>query len=186
MTGRSREYLAALVLLAAGALLGLAAAGRTWGTAEVTGGLAAATEDVAGRELVPYAPAVAWLALAALLAVPATRRTGRRVVGGVVALAGLALLVGAFRATAGLADRVAERAADGSGTVTAVQTSPGWAAATVVAGLAVAAAGAWVAFRGSRWPGMGSRFERGRPRRAGARDAWDALDRGEDPTSSPP
>jgi Tryptophan-associated transmembrane protein (Trp_oprn_chp) len=51
------------------------------------------------------------------------------------------------------------------------------------AGLAVMLGGLVTTWRGRRWDAPAGRFRTGpRPDRAGARDTWDALDRGEDPT----
>jgi hypothetical protein len=57
------------------------------------------------------------------------------------------------------------------------------AAATlcVLAGLAMVGAGALVAVRGHRMPGMGTRYRTG-GRPSGERSAWDELDAGRDPT----
>jgi Tryptophan-associated transmembrane protein (Trp_oprn_chp) len=60
----------------------------------------------------------------------------------------------------------------------------------------VAAGGAVVLLRGSSWPEMGRRYERGGEQGAAATDrartaprpvesAWDQLDRGVDPTTDP-
>jgi uncharacterized membrane protein (TIGR02234 family) len=68
----------------------------------------------------------------------------------------------------------------------------------VAAGLLGAAAGLLVVARGRQWPGMGRRYERSgssptapSPARAQtdedrAQAAWQALDRGEDPTVEAP
>jgi uncharacterized membrane protein (TIGR02234 family) len=64
----------------------------------------------------------------------------------------------------------------------------------VVAGLLGVAAGLLVVVRGRRWPGMGRRYERAdaaaprpvvRTDEERAQAAWQALDRGEDPTEDP-
>ena len=57
-------------------------------------------------------------------------------------------------------------------------TAPGWL--STVGGLAVATGGTLAAWRGRRWVRSGSSEEQSH---ASARDAWDALDRGEDPTA---
>lgn len=190
-----REYLGALVLLAAGGVLGLVAASRSWGSAEVSSSLSVTSTTVSGSDLVPLAPAVALVALAAVVAVPAVRRLGRRIVGAVLAVLGAVQAVLAALALPDLAGRVRdwlESSPDGLGSAEQISTSPGWAVAVVVAGLLVTAAGALVAVRGPGWPAMGSRYERpGGPRREkpaarpadGNRAAWDALDRGDDPTT---
>jgi uncharacterized BrkB/YihY/UPF0761 family membrane protein len=177
-TPQSRAYPAALLCLAAGGALGLVASARTWGEAAVHDGLVTTTVQVSGRELVPLGPAVALLALAAVVAVPATRRTGRRLVGAVLATAGLV--------TAGWAAVVT--------TDLTVQTAPAWAVVGTAAALLIAGTGLAVLIRGAGWPALGRRYERRAARldppaagdpsdlRAG-RETWDAMDRGEDPTS---
>ncbi|WP_162605500.1 Trp biosynthesis-associated membrane protein [Jiangella ureilytica] len=190
-----REYLGALVLLAAGGVLGLVAASRPWGRAELSSSLSVTSTTVSGSDLVPLAPAVALVALAAVVAVPAVRRLGRRVVGAALALLGAAQAALAALTLPDLAGRVRdwlESSPDGLGSAEEITTSPAWAVAVVVAGLLVTAAGALVAVRGPGWPAMGARYERpaGHARAEGAakpaegnRATWDALDRGDDPTT---
>ena len=61
--------------------------------------------------------------------------------------------------------------------------SPTWPVTALLGGLAVVAGGLWVGASGHRWPHMGARYDRTESRgRTGSNDAWDALDRGEDPT----
>ncbi|RIQ32463.1 TIGR02234 family membrane protein [Jiangella rhizosphaerae] len=196
MTPRSRrEYVGALLLLAAGGVLGLVAASRPWGSGEQSSSLSVTPTTVSGSDLLPLAPAVALVALAAVVAVPAVRRLGRRIVGGVLALLGLVQALMAALALADLAGRVSDWLTTGpeaAGPVEAISTSPAWPVAVVVAGLLVAMAGVLIAVRGPSWPAMGTRYERsgGRaPRRPagkpadGNRATWDALDRGDDPTT---
>lgn len=190
-----REYAVALLLLAAGGVLGLVAASRPWGTGEQSSSLSVTSTPVSGSDLLPLAPAVALVALAAVVAVPAVRRAGRRIVGAVLALLGAVQAVMAVVVLPDLAGRVSDWLTTGpeaAGPVDSVSTTPAWPVAVVVAGLLVAVAGLLVAVRGPSWPAMGARYERpgggGRRERAarpaeGNRAAWDALDRGDDPTS---
>jgi hypothetical protein len=160
-------------------------------------------------------PLLVGLALAALAgagALLATRGTVRRVLGGLLALAGAALAATAVLARTGL-----DPGRAGAGAMV-------WPAACVLGGAMIIAAGLTAARHGHRWPAMGSRYERGRvpppPADVGAgagplaaagrnrgetpgeivgagpapaeiaspvepvdtRAAWEALDRGEDPT----
>jgi uncharacterized membrane protein (TIGR02234 family) len=189
-----RGYVAALLCLVAGGTLELVATARTWGEAAVHDGLVTTTMQVGGRELVPLAPAVGLLALAAVVAVPATRRTGRRLVGAALATAGLVTVVWSTAVVTDLTARIAQFAG-ASGDVTGVHTAPGWAVLAAAATALIAGTGLAVVVRGSAWPSMGQRYDR-RPARASpsgpgddlsdrraGREAWDALDRGEDPTS---
>ena len=113
--------------------------------------------------------------MAGLAALAATRARGRVAVGVLLAAAG----GGAVAATVRF---LAVGAAPGTGT--------GWPYAAVGAGLLLGAGGLLVAARGRRWAAMSARYDApaaraerpGRPEVA----AWDALDRGEDPTAGPP
>lgn len=202
MTGsRSRGWAAALCL--AGALLGAASAGQPWASAPV---LAPAGVAGVGRSAVvpgaALAPALTPLLLVAAAGMLAALFTGPRLRRVVLAVAALGAL-GALAALAlgwGGADE-ALRAA----TVPAGQPIGEVAAAPAVVGSAL---GALLALAGTalalvtagRWPAGSARYEapggadragrgdhgpgdreaRSEPRRT--ESAWDALDRGEDPT----
>jgi uncharacterized membrane protein (TIGR02234 family) len=66
-----------------------------------------------------------------------------------------------------------------------------WPVVALVAGVLGVAAGVLAVLRGRRWPGMGRRYERDtgavpppRTDEDRAQAAWQALDRGEDPTGT--
>lgn len=175
-TGR-RGLAYAVLLCLAGAGLALYAATRTWNV-EVTVRPAPLPELRTAHRGAPWLAPIAVVGLAAAGALLATRGTARRAVGVLLVLIGAGLAVGGGR---GLAD------------------SQLWPALCLVGGVAVAVAGALTVARGRTWPGMGARYERSGPKApAGApsdrsvpaaRDgsvastqAWEALDRGEDPT----
>jgi Tryptophan-associated transmembrane protein (Trp_oprn_chp) len=150
---------------AAAAALLLSSAGRTWGLGP-TDGLGARPE-VTGP---PSVRAVGVAALAAAAVLPLLRGRGRRLLGV------LGLVLGGFGVAAAVAGRPAQPGA--------------WPQLAVGAGALLTACGALVLLRAPRWPQAGARFE---PPGAGSsatpggeaarsRDAWDALDRGEDPT----
>lgn len=98
-----------------------------------------------------------------------------------------------------LALGVAVAAGGGYGLVAAFdgEISRQWPALCLVGGLLTGAGGALTALRGAGWPAMGARYDRPARRVAtepgpaaagpvtGRRttEAWDALDRGEDPTA---
>ncbi|MEU3457090.1 Trp biosynthesis-associated membrane protein [Micromonospora sp. NPDC006766] len=179
-TARSRRELTYAVLLClAGAGLALWAVTRTW-SVEVTarGPLPAARHARTGTDLLPWVSALALVGLAGGGAVLATRGRVRRLLGGLLTLVGLAVAAGGGY---GLAAALA-----GAGRQ--------WPALVLVGGLIATAGGALTGLRGDGWPAMGARYER-RARPAGraddrpavergTRDAWEALDRGEDPTVS--
>ena len=165
----ARAYATALLLLAGGGIALLIAYGLTWVTVDVAllpgSDAAISAQARTGREVQPAAAAAGWLALACVAGIVATRSWGRSVVAAVGLAAGLA--------GAGGAAAFALAPPEGS-------TSAAWIIA-VLAGSAVAVAGAWTLARGRSWPSMGRRYER---RAANRRQmsAWEAQDLGRDPT----
>ncbi|AVT32655.1 Trp biosynthesis protein [Plantactinospora sp. BC1] len=181
-----RELAYAVLLCLLGAGLAVFAATRTW-SVELTARpapLPPGRVTRTGGDLLPWLPALALVGLAAAGAVLGTRGIGRRLVGAVLALLGVGVAVGAGYAGFG----------------TGGEVSVGWPLLCVLGGLLAGAAGGFTAVRGAGWPVMGARYERARPAGAGRESAvaapdgrvdarrttaaWDALDRGEDPTVS--
>nr|WP_244253203.1 Trp biosynthesis-associated membrane protein [Micromonospora antibiotica] len=172
----------AVLLCLAGAGLATWTATRTWSVEVLArGALPPARQDRSGADLLPWLSALALVALAGGGAVLATRGRLRRLLGGFVALLGLAVAAGGGYGLA--ADPGAEAHRQ-------------WPALCLLGGLVAAGGGLLTALRGAGWPTMGARYERtaratgpdrpdGRPiAEGGNRAAWDALDRGEDPTVS--
>jgi Tryptophan-associated transmembrane protein (Trp_oprn_chp) len=162
--GRRRELAVAVLLCAAGAAAVLIATRQTWAV-ELTqrpAPLPELREEQTGGGLRPWLPALGWAALAGAGALLAVRRVVRRVLGGLLVLAGAAMVPGALT------------------------ISGGWPLLAAAGGLAVAAAGALTIARGARWPSMGARYDRPARTRHDSTDPaqlWQALDRGEDPTA---
>jgi hypothetical protein len=177
-----------------GAGLALLAATRTW-TVEVTVRLAPLPPlhtDRTGGALLPWLPPLALVGLAGAGALIATRGGVRRALGVLLLLLGLGLAAGGGYGVAG---------AGVSGSRVA------WPVLCALGGLLLAAGGVSTLLRGHRWPGMSARYERPirgadphlthsgdrptagiPPKKAGggsvtSTQAWDALDRGEDPFS---
>ncbi|MBY8872726.1 Trp biosynthesis-associated membrane protein [Micromonospora sp. PLK6-60] len=178
-----RELTYAVLFCLAGAGLALWAATRTWAVelAERPP-LPPVRTARTGGALLPWLPALAVVGLAGGGAVLATRGAVRRALGVLLALLGLAVAAGG-----------------GYGLVAAFggEVSRQWPALCLVGGVLAAAGGGLTAVRGRGWPAMGARYERpardgdGGPVPAEGRvtgrrttEAWDALDRGEDPTVS--
>lgn len=184
-----RAYGVALLLLAAGGALLVVAYGLTWATAEVPllAGSASAVrvQDFSGRDLMPAAAMAGWIALAAVAGIVATRSWGRSVVAAIALVAGLVGTVGAIAFAAGPSSAVDGSVTRALGVATEVTSTvrPAWIVA-VLAGVVVAVAAVWTLARGRGWPALGSRYER-RPATAPAVNAWDAQDRGQDPTDVP-
>lgn len=123
----------------------------------------------AGLTAIVVATGAPWLLLALVLGVVATRGWARAVVGVLLALLGLAVVVGyAWAIIEG----------GGEGAVSAL---------AVLGGAVVALVGVWTMRRGRTWPSMGSRYERAgaASRRSPRLSDWEALDRGIDPTADP-
>ncbi|MEV4121057.1 Trp biosynthesis-associated membrane protein [Micromonospora sp. NPDC049645] len=179
----------AVVLCLAGAGLALWAATRDW-SVELTlrpAPLPPVRDARSGASLLPWLPALALVSLAGGGAVLATRGRVRRVLGVLLGALGLAVAAGGGY---GLVAEV-------SGSV-----SRQWPALCLLGGVLAALGGWWTAWRGGDWPAMGARYERpartapqapsaqdgpaGAPTPLAGRrttEAWDALDRGEDPTA---
>ena len=147
---------------------------------------------VGGRTVDSAPTALALVALAGVVAVLATRGLARRGIGGVLALAGLALAwravlaggpIGTGRARSLLATH--RRSVDLTGLHPSVTTHAIWPVLTVLAAALIVAGGGLVAWRGAGWQAMSGRYEAPDPEQESARTAttmWTALDRGQDPT----
>ena len=191
-----RELTLTVLIALLGGVIAWAAAGRPWATATV--GEAPNTLKVAasGNDLSAGVTALGLTALAGGLALFATRRLARRLVGVLLIAAGIGAAVYAFgeRGTSHASHVLADKAATkgfAAGSVS-VHTASWWILA-VLGGVLVALAGVSALVRGATWPGMSSRYENAASGPAAARaadtgsskDLWDALDRGEDPTENP-
>jgi uncharacterized membrane protein (TIGR02234 family) len=214
--GARRQYLLTLLAGAVGAAVVLLAARQDWARVVTIEPhpLPASRVAVSGQDLVPAAGALGLAALAGLAAVLATRGLVRRIVGGLLAVFGVAIIASvslpvtaaqvrgaAVGATTAQAGSVPGGSTVGSG------TTPGsggsglaglslashvemaafpWRWAVLAGGLLVLVAGLLVAWRGTRWPVMSSRYDRPASQKppAGADPAsiWESLSQGLDPT----
>ncbi|GAA4556167.1 TIGR02234 family membrane protein [Planotetraspora kaengkrachanensis] len=203
-----RSLTAWLIMCAVGGGLVLLAAGRTWATVTLqsrTGALGPAEVAVTGSEIAASLVPATLAALAAAVAVFATRGLARRAIAVVIGLCGAAVAVTGWTATRSEAIAAAAREHATSAMMssgTPVSESPVWAwpVLSVAGGLVLLAAGVVAAVWGARWPGMSSRYDRAggdsrtgpagevrrgaRPRRVSEERAmWEALDEGADPTA---
>ena len=156
---KRREYLVVLIALFVSGALSWWAFGQVWIVEDVAadGFLPAQVREITGREISAIGGFSFVIAFAGIAGLVATRRVGRIVVGLVLLVFGIASLV----------------------SVGVRFTDSGYA---VIAGLALvlmSACGLVAIFRGGSWPMLSSRYERADRR---TDDAWDMLDRGEDPT----
>jgi uncharacterized membrane protein (TIGR02234 family) len=215
MPATRREFALVLLAGAAGAGLVVLAVRQAWAHAIFTPPrpLPAQYVPVTGQQLVPLASALALAALACLAAVIATRALARRAVGVLLAVLGAAAAAVASTGVRASAVLSAARAsaldgplggsttggtssggASANGTVHEIVVSgPGqavmagapWRAAAVAGAVVIMAAGLAAVWRGSRWPVMSSRFERGSssPRGTDSASMWESLSRDADPTA---
>lgn len=157
-----RGYAATVILLAAGGIGALWALAQPWTEVTAHNALATSTTVITGSQLHPLAFVGAWIICASVLAVVATRGVVRRLIAGLV---GVSAVPVAFAAVSGLLSGTAQV----------------WAVVTGVASLVVFAA-AWVLWRyGPGWRSLSGR-QGGTTQQGGS--LWDALDRGEDPTTA--
>ena len=189
----SRRGLTTAVLLCLlGAFVVLVAAGRPWVSVEVPAGpLADARTDVhTGTELVPGLSALGLLGLAGVVALAATRRIGRVLVGVVLVATGGGVVASVLSAYGtALAEELPDQPTDAAATLSV------WSVLTLLGGVLLVAAGVLTVARGRTWAELGQRYEAP----AGAapqtpteqpteqpteRSLWEALDRGEDPTTT--
>ncbi|GIM96403.1 Trp biosynthesis-associated membrane protein [Paractinoplanes toevensis] len=173
-----RTYVLTLLAALAGAALALYAITRTW-SVQLTprAGMSDLREARTGTDLEPWVTGLAVVALAGTGALLATAGWVRRALGVLLALAGAGVTAGAIIGRAGLDPG----SAGAGGTV--------WPIACAAGGVIILLGGLTAFAQGHRWPGMSARYDRkpAAPERPTAaadhRAAWDALDRGDDPTA---
>ena len=201
----TRRLAYAAVAYLAGAGLALYGATRVW-SVEVTPrpGLSDLRTSTTGADAQPWLVALALIALAGPGALLATRGLIRRLLGGLIVVAGLGVVIAAIAGRLGT-----DPGAAGAGATV-------WPVACVLGGALVVAGGVAAARHGHEWAAMSARYERrpvpppgtgaaagswpspavgpgGSPATPGGppsdsapvdtRAAWDALDRGDDPTA---
>ena len=168
-----RSVSTVLGLCVAGGATALFAAGRPWLRLAVSRSapLPDVSLPVTGGTLEPLVPALAMVGLAGAVAVLATGRRGRLLVGLLLAVAGSVVAT-----CAGLAlrapgqDRTVTMLTDaaragGLGPHPVVRTTvvAGWPVLAALGGLAILAGGLDTVRRGRTWPTMSSRYERAAP-----------------------
>jgi hypothetical protein len=170
LSGRRGLTVTALAC-AAGAAVVLLAATRGWQdvlTHQVSP-LPPRTTHRTGAEIAPWLPALGVVALAGAGALFATKSVARLVVGALLAVSGAGIAAAALMT---LDDRV----------------TLWWPVLCAAGGVVVLTAGVATVQAGRSWPGMAAKYERPEakptPKRATSQaEFWDALDRGEDPTT---
>jgi len=198
------EYALALLLDLFGAAGALLIAGRTWQSVLTPRPRPLADDvlPVTGHTLDAAATALGLVALAGVVAVLATRGLARRLVGAVLALAGVLMV---WRSITGLAAVSAARARSlveakhsgvgvEAGVVPQLSVHAQWPVLSAVGGVLVLAGGLLVAARGPGWGTMSARYDSPKAGPPSAEDIaaarsrtqasmWTALDKGADPTA---
>jgi uncharacterized membrane protein (TIGR02234 family) len=186
MTARRELWLAVALCL-----LGSAAA--LWAVRQPWAGYTASEEltitvvrtGVRGTAVAGAVQALAVVGLAGVVAIAATRRVGRVVVGLLVALAG----VGVVLAVAHLLGDLSGQLSRASGHPVASGPHWAWPVLALVGGVLMTAGGVLVGWRGRRWAALSSSYQVPAAREAAAatdatdKATWDLLDSGTDPTA---
>lgn len=185
---RARAYGLTLILLLVGGVGLLFSATRTWVyAASGAPGLPGVEVEISGGTALPLISGVGLLLLAGIAGVIATKKIVRVIVGLVLLVASAVALEASV--SFGLdrvesAVEVANRALGGGEDVTAT----GWWWLAAFGAAAGVVAGALTVAFGHAWPSMGSRYQREEASAVApttSSQMWDAMDRGEDPTSGP-
>ena len=173
-----------LIVLIAGAILALVATALPWGRAYLENG---GRLPVPGRAVAPNYQVLPLLALASVVGVVATRRVGRVLMGSALAVAAAYAGLSSILLGISLTDDVRHWAVEAGHDLVGATGGSAEMNWYLTACVLIFLAGGWIAVRGKRWPSMGGRYERTRPppseESLTSRETWDALDRGDDPTT---
>jgi uncharacterized membrane protein (TIGR02234 family) len=186
MTAR-RSPAAAVIACALGGLVVLLASGRQWAhtTLRDTGGSARTQLSATGHVVAPSLPALGFALLALAAAILASNRLMRRIVGVVIVFVAAATVGVGVTARSDVSAALEHREVGAQGLVVHASANGWWVLATV-GGLIALAAGVLTVLRAEQWSGLGAKYDAPTapaPTKDPAALAWDALDRGEDPTA---
>jgi uncharacterized membrane protein (TIGR02234 family) len=193
-----RHMVVSVGAVALGGGLALLASGRTWVTVHVDrpAPLPDFSVGLTGRTLQAAVPGLAVVALAGVVALLATRGVARRIVGAVIAGAGVALAIaaaGAGMVSSGEARRLVADTRTGTVLDPAAPlrlvSQHVWPVLAIVGAVLVVAGGVLAALGWTASAGLGRRYEAPTtatgPPPSGESDLalWQRLDRGDDPTA---
>jgi uncharacterized membrane protein (TIGR02234 family) len=189
-----RELWLALALCLLGSAVALLGVRHAWSSYETSGGLTIdeVSKPIRGTAVAGVVQALAVVGLAGVVAVAATKRRGRVLVGVLLAAAGALVVADVVSlAVDGLGHRLAREGCRGLCVVSQEQYDAGpdwaWPVLTAVGGLLLLAGGLLVVVRGRRWAALGASYEapsaRAEAEPVTDKAVWDALDEGHDPTA---
>lgn len=186
MTAR-RAPAVAILSCALGGLLVLLTGGRQWAHTTLAGvdGAGRSTLSVAGHQVAPSITALGIALLALAAATLASNGILRRIVGVLVVLVAGAAIGVAVTARGDVSSALRHREVGPTGFAVHASAN-GWWIVTLIGGLLALAAGVLTVFHSDGWSRMGEKYDAPsarRPTKDPATVAWDALDRGEDPTT---
>jgi uncharacterized protein involved in response to NO len=183
---RRRSPIWAVVACFVGGLLILLAGGRQWAHTAVRGieGGAAVGLTVTGHQVASSLPALGIALLALSAAIVAASGLMRRLVGIMIVIVS-ATAVGVSVGARSDVSAALERREVGAQGIVVHATANGWWVVAALGGLLALAAGVMTVIRANRWSALGERYDapRTKPTADPSTGAWDALDRGEDPTA---
>jgi len=199
MSPRSRRELTVAVLLCLlGAFVVLVGAGNAWTRVDLLAGAVtdARTVGLEGTELAPGVRALGLVGLAGVVALAATRRTGRLVVGLLLVATGAGVVATVLGTDTTGPTLASDQVRGAGGEVAGDVTTTVWPAVTVLGAALLVLAGLLVAARGRSWAALSTRYdapavregrveaapEPGQAEARAQRALWESLDRGEDPT----
>ncbi|HVW79613.1 MAG TPA: Trp biosynthesis-associated membrane protein [Mycobacteriales bacterium] len=184
-----KGLLRSVALVAVGGVLILIASGREWSHTTVQIPAAAATHvAVTGNAVEPSLSALAIALLALAAGLIAARGVLRRIVGVVIVVIG-ATAVGVAVAGRGAVSSALTSHEVGGLAIPAHGSANGWWVVAALGAVLAVIAGALAAVRSGGWAAMGRKYDAPDPARPvvakgdPSDTAWDALDRGEDPTA---
>lgn len=191
-----RGKIIAALLSALGAGLILMSVGQGWAHGTVSEPIRVSI-DATGTQLSGLPEALGLVGLAGAVALFAVRRIGRYVVGILLFGAGVGV-VGVVASKLGHLDtalltNAATQSIDGSTAQVVDMGNNAWPYLTILGGVLVALAGAYTLAVGRNWTGLSSKYDapstaesqsvEGASAEPTARELWDALGRGADPTA---
>jgi uncharacterized membrane protein (TIGR02234 family) len=182
-----RGLLAAELLCLLGSALVLLAVSRAWVSAELAAAapLPSRPFRLSGTELAPGTRALGVVGLAGVAALPATRKSGRVLVGLLIAAAGVGIVAVLARTMLDPAAAISRADVKSHAYFAATPGLGPWPYVALLGAVLLAVAGVLVVVRGRSWAAMSTRYDAPAERTSTTETSqWEALDRGEDPTKS--